>query len=173
VTAFRRRTIGIALSLLVAGQAAAQTPVLDPISIRLLVAHNRERARVGVPPLRWDPQLAASARSYGPTLAALGRLQHSPRWSRPGQRENLVRAARGYYSPEQMVETWIAERRYFTPGMFPAVSTTGNWVDVTHYTTMIWRNTTRMGCAIHSSQTKDFLICRYSPPGNIDGQFVF
>lgn len=167
------RVPALLLSLVTAEAAAAQVaPLLDPFSMRLLVAHNQERARLGVPPLAWDPALAASAASYGPALAAVGRLQHSPRASRPGQRENLWMGTRGAYSPEQMVENWAGERRMFRPGIFPAVSTTGNWLDVSHYTTMIWRTTTRVGCAVHSNASFDYLICRYSPPGNIDGQSV-
>ena len=171
MAAYRLASGAIVLSLL-AAPVVAQPPILDPISMRLLVAHNQERARVGVPPLQWDPALALSARAYGPALAASGRLQHSPRQSRPGQRENLWKGTRGYFAPEQMVGTWVAERRFFRPGVFPAVSSTGNWLDVSHYTTMIWRTTTRVGCAIHSTPATDFLICRYSPPGNIDGHLV-
>lgn len=155
--------------LLLAPPAAAQAPVLDPISMRLLAIHNGERAAVGVPPLAWDPALAAAAASYGPSLAAIGRLQHSPRHLRPGQRENLWMGTTGAYSPEQMVSTWTVEKRIFRPGIFPAVSSTGNWLDVSHYTTMIWRTTTRVGCAIHRTAAWEYLICRYSPPGNIDG----
>jgi uncharacterized protein YkwD len=155
-----------------AAPVAAQAPTIDPISMRLLVAHNTERVRVGVPPLQWDPALAAAAASYGPALAALGRLQHSPKALRPGQRENLWRGTAGAYAPEQMVGTWIAERRYFRPGIYPNVSTSGNWLDVSHYTTMIWRTTTRVGCAIYRDRGIDWLICRYSPPGNIDGRPV-
>jgi hypothetical protein len=70
------------------------------------------------------------------------------------------------------VSTWTAERRFFRAGVFPDVSTTGNWLDVSHYTTMIWRATTRVGCAIHRTPDWEFLICRYSPPGNIDGRPV-
>ena len=142
------------------------------VSARLLAAHNAERARVGVAPLQWDPQLAASAASYGPMLARIGSLQHSPRASRPGQRENLWMGTRGFYSPEQMVGSWIDERRQFRPGIYPNVSKTGNWADVSHYTQLIWRGTTRVGCAIHSTPRHDFLICRYSPPGNRDGWFL-
>ena len=138
----------------------------------LLAAHNRERARVGVAPLQWDPALAAAAASYGPVLAASGQLQHSPRESRPGQRENLWRGSRSAFSAEQMVASWIAESRYFRPGIFPAVSTTGNWLDVSHYTTIVWPTTTRLGCAVYSDRSWDYLICRYSPPGNIEGQKV-
>ena len=152
--------------------AGAQPTVLDPISTRLLVAHNQERIAFGLAPLAWDPALAASAASYGPVLEAWGRLQHSPRDQRPGQRENLWMGTRGAYSPEHMVGSWIAERRYFRSGMFPNVSTSGNWLDVAHYTTMMWPTTTRLGCAIRSTFQWDYLICRYSPPGNADGKRV-
>ena len=157
--------------LALAAPAVAQPPP-DPIAARLLAAHNRERANFGFPPLVWDPLLASSAAAYGPTLASLGTLQHSPRQSRPGQRENLWKGSRGYFTPEQMVGLWIAERRYFRPGIFPNVSTTGNWMDVSHYTQLVWPTTTRLGCAIHSTRSTDFLICRYSPPGNIDGRMI-
>lgn len=166
------KLVSLALALAAAAPAIGQAPALDPISLRLLAAHNAERARVGVPPLAWDPALAASAASYGPVLAALGRIQHSPKDMRPGQRENLWMGTRGAYSPEQMVSTWTGERRFFRPGIFPNVSTTGNWLDVSHYTTLIWPTTTRVGCAIHRTPDWEFLICRYSPPGNIDGRPV-
>lgn len=139
---------------------------------RILAAHNRERARLGIAPLQWDPSLAAAAASYGPTLARLGRLQHSARAWRQGQHENLWMGTRGAFSPEQMVGGWIAERAYYRPGVFPYVSRTGNWADVGHYTQMVWRGTTRVGCAIYPTARWDFLICRYSPPGNIDGRPV-
>lgn len=172
MSAFLKRVLAAIVSTALATPAVAQAPVLDPLSARLLAAHNRERAAVGVPPLQWDPVLAASAASYGPAIAAAGRLQHSPRQTRPGQRENLWMGTRGAFSPEQMIGSWAAEKRMFRRGIFPAVSMTGNWLDVSHYTTMIWRTTSRVGCAIYSSRSWDFLICRYAPPGNIDGRPV-
>src|SRR5918993_2018697 len=95
-------------------------------AVRILDSHNLERARVRVAPLQWDPQLAASAAAYGPMLASNGRLQHSPRAMRPGQRENLWMGTRGFFSPEQMVGTWVDERRQFRPGIYPEVSKTGS-----------------------------------------------
>jgi hypothetical protein len=142
------------------------------LATRLLVAHNLQRAAVGHPPLVWDPQLAAAAASYGPVLASLHRLVHSPRETRPGQRENLAMAAHGIMSPEQLVGLWSREKALLRPGVFPAVSRTGRWEDVAHYTQMVWPTTTRVGCAIHAADM-DYLICRYSPPGNIDGRPVF
>ena len=152
--------------------AAARTPHGGDVAQRLLAAHNRERAAVGAAPLRWDPRLAAAAASYGPALASKGGLEHSPKASRPGQRENLWMGTRGAYSPEQMVGNWAEEKAMLRPGAFPNVSKTGNWLDVAHYTQMIWKGTTHVGCAVHSTRHWDYLICRYSPPGNIDGQRV-
>ncbi len=151
---------------------AASTVSRGDIASRLLAMHNFERARMQAAPLQWDPQLAASAASYGPYLAQIGRLQHSPRAIRPGQRENLWMGTRGAYSPEQMVGSWLDEKRVFHPGVFPNVSRTGNWEDVAHYTQLISKGTTRVGCAIHPGGQWDFLICRYSPPGNVDGEYL-
>jgi hypothetical protein len=155
-----------------AATAASYSRTAIEPAARLLAIHNLERARVKAPPLQWDPQLAAAAASYGTVLARLGRLEHSPRASRRGQRENLWMGPRGIYSPEQMVGGWIAERAMFQPGVFPNVSRTGNWYHVSHYTQMIWKGTTRVGCAIQPAGRTEYLICRYSPPGNIDGKYL-
>ncbi len=145
---------------------------MSNLPVRLLALHNFERERAGVPPLIWDPQLAAAAASYGPALASLPQLAHSPRQSRPGQGENLWMGTAGAYSPEAMVGSWAEERRLFRPGIFPNVATNGQWQDVAHYTQMIWRTTTRVGCALHRTSRWDYLICRYSPAGNVDRQPV-
>ena len=171
-----RRTLsaGALLALTVTAATPAHTAgywtATDTSSARILAAHNRERARVGVAPLRWDPTLAASAASYGPALARVGGLRHSPKADRLGQREHLWMGTRGAYSPEQMVGNWIAEKAYYRNGQFPNVSRTGNWADVAHYTQVVWRGTTHVGCAIYPTRNWDYLICRYSPPGNVGGR---
>lgn len=185
MAAMTRGTFAAAvLWLSLAAPAAARDPLapLPPapkyagatgdLATQLLAAHNRERAAVGHPPLTWDPALAASAASYGPILASIGRLEHSPRESRPGQRENLARAWHGTMSVEGLVGLWSREKLLLRPGLFPAVSRTGRWEDVAHYTQVVWPTTTRVGCAIFSADW-DYLICRYSPPGNLDGKPVF
>ena len=156
------------------GAAAAVSVEAEASSVpaRILAMHNRERAAVGAPPLSWDPALAASAASYGPTLAAMGRLAHSPRESRPGQRENLSMGSASHFGLEDLVGFWVEEKAHFQPGTFPNVSRTGHWKDVAHYTQMIWKGTTNVGCAMHVAGGRNYLICRYSPPGNADGRPV-
>ena len=81
-----------------------------------------------------------------------------------------VQGTRGAYRYSEMVDAWVAEKRYFKNGVTPDFSTTGNYEDVAHYTQIIWRGSTAVGCALASSASDDYLVCRYSPPGNVVGQ---
>jgi hypothetical protein len=169
------RALLACMAFALASAASAQPVAKDAmgdLAWRVLAAHNRERSAVGAPPLRWDAELAAHAASYGPVLARLGTLVHSRRESRPGERENLAMAWHGTMSPEGLVGMWSKEKQLLQPGLFPAVSRTGQWEDIAHYTQMVWPTTTRVGCAIYAADW-DYLICRYSPPGNIDGKPIF
>lgn len=131
-----------------------------------LNAHNRERAAFGSAPLEWDPQLAVQASAYADELARIGCLAHSPEARRPGQGENLWMGSHGAYRPQTMIASWSNEKRLFRHGVFPAISRTGNWADVSHYTQMVWPTTTRLGCGQASSPRWDVLVCRYIPSGN-------
>ena len=145
---------------------AAQFPA------RVLAAHNAERVRAGVVPLVWDNALGSAAAAYAQQMAMTGRLEHSNRRARPGTGENLWMGTHGAFPIEAMVGAWASEKRWFVPGIFPNNSLTGNWVDVGHYTQMIWPTTQRVGCALASTPRVDYLVCRYSGAGNIDGRAV-
>ena len=110
--------------------------------------------------------------TFAAELARTDRWGHSPKSWRPGQGENLWMGTRGAYSVDGMIGGWLSERKWFRPGVFPAVSRTGKWSDVGHYTQMVTRNSTRIGCAIRSSRQWDYLVCHYDPSGNIDGRPV-
>ena len=168
--------ISVVCSLLAAAAAsspaAAQSLFAAGFPARILAAHNPERARAGVPPLVWDNALGTAAANYATQMAMSGRFAHSDRSLRRGTGENLWMGTRGAFSVETMVGGWASEKRFFTPGVFPNNSRTGNWEDVGHYTQMIWPTTTRVGCALASTQRIDYLVCRYAGAGNIDGRPV-
>ncbi|WP_082836022.1 CAP family protein [Croceicoccus bisphenolivorans] len=140
---------------------------------RLLEAHNSERRRMGVPELRWSPKLAAQAQAYARKLSKGNSLVHASNAERGGAGENLWAGRAGFYTAEEMIEGMIDEKRHFTKGDFPKVSRTGQWRDVGHYTQLIWRDTTEMGCAVVPGGGNDWLVCRYWPAGNIYGKPVF
>ena len=132
--------------------------------------HNDARRAFGVMPVAWNEELANEASAYARSMAATGIYGHD---QTPGRRkrmgENLWRGARGVFSYETMVGVMVDERRLFRAGVFPAVSSTGSWHDVAHYTQIVWPATTEIGCGLASSATSDYLVCRYAPTGNKDG----
>jgi hypothetical protein len=151
--------------------AAYPAPMTTP-SGALLRAHNSARAAAGVGTLTWDPQLEARAAEYARFLARRNIFVHSSRESRGGTGENLWMGTHGAFSIDSMFGGWLSEGREFRPGIFPAVSRTGNWHEVGHYTQIVWPQTRRVGCAIASNRSFDFLVCHYWPSGNVHGQPV-
>jgi Cysteine-rich secretory protein family len=154
---------------------AAAAPVVEPVGPsfedRILAAHNIERQSVGQPPLRWSVKLEAGAKAWADHQAATSTFEHADEV--PGQQpqgETLWMGTKDAYSPEQMVGAWIDEKKLFKPGFFPNVSTTGNWVDVGHYSQVIWYKTVEIGCAKAANQKDDYLVCRYFPSGNWDAE---
>lgn len=136
----------------------------------VLGAQNEARDRFGVPALEWSDELAAEAMGHAQYMARTGIYGHD---QTPGRRkkagENLWRGQRGVFSYNVMIGVMIDEARYFRPGVFPDNSRTGDWLQVAHYTQIVWPTTTKVGCALASSATTDYFVCRYSPTGNKDG----
>ncbi len=139
----------------------------------VLSAHNAARSRFGVGHLAWNDELAAGAMAHAQFMASTGIYGHD---RTPGRRkkagENLWRGSRGVYSYDVMVGVMVDEARHFQPGAFPSNSRTGNWLDVAHYTQIVWPTTTEIGCALASSPTIDYFVCRYAPTGNKDGVYL-
>jgi hypothetical protein len=166
------RRIAAALLLCIAGPASAVQNFAAQFPARILATHNRERAALGVPPLVWDNDLGTGAAAWAQQLALTNRFEHSDRKARRGIGENLWMGTHGAYSVEAMVGGWLSEKRMFMPGVFPNTSSSGNWIESAHYTQVIWPTTIRIGCALASNGRTDYLVCRYSPAGNIDGRWV-
>lgn len=160
-------------AFLLASMAAA---VLGPSAFaqslpeEMLALHNSERAQVGVPPLSWSETLASDAQRWANHLAATGQFAHAGSDENPDSGENLAAGGAGSFTAAQLAQLWADEKAYFRYGNFPELSTDGNWATVGHYTQVIWRNTTEIGCALATGSGSDYLVCRYNPPGNYSGQ---
>jgi hypothetical protein len=174
----------LALALCIAAPAAAATlpnPNWPAAADRgdtllrdtVLSAHNRARADFGVPALAWSDELAAGAMTHAQYMVATGIYGHD---QTPGRRkksgENLWRGQRGLFSYQVMIGSMLAEARHFRPGAFPDNSVNGDWSKVAHYTQIVWPTTTEVGCALASSSTTDYFVCRYAPTGNKDGFYL-
>ena len=138
----------------------------------MLAGHNEARRLYGSAPLAWDEALARDAAIYARQLARTNRFEHDRQRRTPRQGENLFMGTRGAYSHADMIRLLVEERRYFRPGRFPNVSTSGSVWQVGHYTQIIGPTSRRFGCAVVANRTNDYLVCRYLPAGNIVGTML-
>jgi pathogenesis-related protein 1 len=140
-----------------------------------LAAHSRVRAHVGLPPLAWDDDLARLATEWAQHICQGGRsfgaFEHRPqRAGGPG--ENLWMGATtetSIYPVSAAVNDWAGERRYFD-------AETGRCQggECRHYTQLVWRGTTQVGCGMATCPDGDFnatvWVCNYAPAGNVIGE---
>ena len=159
-------------AMLLAWAAPSRSHGGNSFQAQLLLAHNIERQSFNAAPMIWDSKLALDAGAYAAELAGTGHWRHSSPDRRAGQGENLWMGTRAAFSLADMIGSWSSEKRNFRPGVFPNVSRNGYWHGVGHYTQIVWPTTTHVGCGLRSSAEWDYLVCRYSSPGNIIGDRI-
>ncbi len=140
----------------------------------ILRIHNSERAakNVNVPALVWSASLAADAQSYAEHLNSLGYSCCTtllPHATGTGQGENLAWGPPGY-SPAAGAQGWANEKSNYKGGPITREDFAPGVPMIGHYTQMVWKNTSEVGCGTSSSDRMDILVCRYSQPGNYVGQ---
>ena len=162
--------ISILLLSLSRGIAQSGTPQYkDPAFIEAVLSqHNTYRADLRLPALTWSPALALDALAWAQKLAKTGDGQHD-RSIVGKEGENIWWGSTGAYSYTDMVGFWGNEKKDFVYGTFPDCRTSRRAI-VGHYTQIVWKNTTSVGCAVVSNGSTDFLVCRYGPAGNIIGE---
>lgn len=133
----------------------------ESLEQQFLQAHNDVRSAVGVPPLRWSADLATYAADWAQTLANRGAFEHRPK-NRYG--ENLYMIRGGPTNAAQVVRSWAEERKNYNARTNKCSGVCG------HYTQLVWRNTTAVGCAMAPRGNRQIWVCNYDPPGNWRGQ---
>jgi hypothetical protein len=150
-------------------------PGADPEPGRLAgitAGHNLARAMIPVPPLLWDPAVAATAQAYADRCV----YSHS---GADGLGENLAAFAPPGSTAASAVQTWVDERGDYDAGANRCAA----GKSCGHYTQVVWRSTTRLGCAVATCDRNspfgasfprwDLWVCNYAPPGNFVGQRPF
>lgn len=143
----------------------------DPTSAAWLKEHNDVRAGAqptpspALPALTWSAQAASVASAWAANC----------NWSHNKNRGNYgenISAATYPQTPADVVASWAKEAANYDYATNGCAGVCG------HYTQIVWRNTTAVGCAIQkcttgspfSSGTWYFAVCDYSPPGNWNGE---
>uniref|UniRef100_H2Z4W2 ShKT domain-containing protein n=1 Tax=Ciona savignyi TaxID=51511 RepID=H2Z4W2_CIOSA len=139
-----------------------------------LYTHNYYRCLHGVPPLRLSSELKSSAQYYANSMAADGKLgYHSLKPSVIGIEraatvgENLAwrMQPNNRYNIEQAAADWYAEGLYYDYNQ-PESSTKE------HFTQMIWKDTTEVGCAVSQIGAQIYAVAQYKLAGNIPGLYA-
>ena len=159
-----------------AGTAAAATPsqVTAQDQATILADHNTYRAEVHVPPLVWDARLAQDAQAWVESLAARGGdLDHGPETDplsghAKGEGENLFLGR----PTGQVAAGWYEEKEVFDADD-DKTTDSPNWEDFGHYTQMVWRSTTKVGCGTVAGPMGQLTSCRYSAPGNYPNELPY
>ncbi|KAM6575223.1 hypothetical protein CsatA_023550 [Cannabis sativa] len=133
---------------------------------QFLTPHNILRSKLGLPPLRWSKRLANYAYWWANQRRGDCSLVHSG----GDYGENLFWGSGKNWSPGDAVADWGDERRYYD---YHSNSCIDNQ-ECLHYTQMVWRHTTMVGCAKVTCWNGDiFISCNYDPHGNVIGQRPF
>lgn len=146
----------------------------DPAALGALQVHNCARKTVdpaaspSIPSLVWDATVASTAQSWadGCVFAHGGHV---------GLGQNLYGAAEGATLTLAVASNaWASEE----PDYQYATNTCPGAL-CGHYTQMVWRATTQLGCGQKQCTTGspfggfpnwNFIVCDYNPPGNYSGQ---
>ena len=129
-----------------------ENPILD--------FHNKMRAKHGACPLIWDEGLASEARTHVDSCI------YSHGGNAPGHGQNIADVWRDEL---QGPELWYSEvdavravrdnpNLYFDAGG--------------HFTAMVWKSTTHLGCASKKCGDRIIQACHYRPAGNMLGEYA-
>lgn len=145
----------------------------SPNAQAYLDPHNTARAAHGANPVTWDDNLAALAQQWVNGC----KFEHSggSLSSDFGYGENLA-AGTGEYPIADAVTSWVNEGStydYNNPGFS---------MDTGHFTQVVWKSTTAIGCAYQDCPNAGAVFpnydgnwrihsCMYTPPGNMEGDY--
>jgi uncharacterized protein YkwD len=152
-----------------AGPPAEEPPGL----VGVTEAHNVARAEKGVPPLVWDPELAAVAQAWADACidetAPAGLVDHNDGRSDnyPGYVGENIYGSSGSASGVAAVSSWLNEEQYYDYDSNSCSHVCG------HYTQVMWAASTKLGCGINVCEGLTYsgtIVCNYSPGGNSGGR---
>jgi hypothetical protein len=124
-------------------------PILTPAQINRIAVHGHTRAIQPGEVLGTLVHSTGAFKDYGENL--------SDRSSSGGP---------STISTADLLQGWVDEKNGYTVAPFNLDRDQAH----THYTQMVWKTTTQVGCGTATSGNSVYLACRYSPPGNMQGE---
>ncbi|KIJ49933.1 hypothetical protein M422DRAFT_777265 [Sphaerobolus stellatus SS14] len=128
--------------------------------------HNYYRALYGAPPVSWSNSLYPGAQAWA---------NHCRFKDQSGYfGENLAAGSASNYDFQNALMEWMAESKKYNwnhPGFSPSIG---------HFTQIVWKSTKEVACAVAScppgaifpTLPAHYVVCRYTPTGNVIGYFA-
>ncbi|XP_051196110.1 pathogenesis-related protein 1-like [Lolium perenne] len=157
----------LAAVLLLALASAMLVTAQDTLQ-EILDAHNTVRANVGVPPLMWDDTVATYADAFAQKRSADCLPIFSPLGHPYG--ENVFVGTGSEWNMLDAVNLWVSQKQYYDHATNTCSAPSGQSCDA--YKQVVWRDTKAIGCqgVVCDGNAGVYIICDYSPPGNVVGQ---
>lgn len=131
--------------------------------------HNKVRADVRSPQLKWSEDLAWYAQLWADHLAIDCKLEHRPSGGPWAQKhgENIFWGGGENYTALDASESWYSEIKDYKYGKL----NNNNWYKTGHYTQMVWKKTTHVGMGVaYCKSGAQLIVANYNPPGNYMGE---
>lgn len=132
----------------------------------ITAAHNAVRADVGVAGMTWNSELAALATGF----IADCQFEHSGQNERSGVAgfdyigENLFSSGGFQPTGQEITDAWASEKADYNYENNSCNGVCG------HYTQIVWRSSTDLGCAMKECGGGYIVSCEYGPGGNFIGE---
>lgn len=158
------------------GSEEVAPEALNGFQRELLEAHNLVRAQArtesgeALPPLKWSAEAEKVAAAWAEECT----FEHNQKRGHLG--ENLSAGTMGKWTPREVVLDWASEAEDYDY----ATNTCAQDKVCGHYTQLVWRETTHVGCVMKvctknspwGAQVSEWKlwVCNYAPPGNVEGE---
>ncbi|EDQ99604.1 uncharacterized protein LACBIDRAFT_334862 [Laccaria bicolor S238N-H82] len=146
----------------------------DTFANQVVAQHNAARAKYGAQPITWNSALYNNTLAYAKKCVFEHRNIFCCRLLVLMFEPKKAAGSWDTYGIVDAVNDWMSEAPdydYNHPGFSEGTG---------HFTQVVWKSTTQVACAvascpagtIFSDYASQYVICRYTPPGNYDGEFA-
>ncbi|CAK1366996.1 Cell wall protein PRY3 [Cercospora beticola] len=150
-------------------------------SARAVLHHNLHRSNHSATNVTWDDDLASSAKK----VADLCIFEHKMDVDGGNYGQNLAAGVPADNITSVITDLWYGGEVSLYPawGRNPSQSEMSNFVQWGHFTQLVWKNTTIIGCATTDCSSQGgvastggnvepyLTVCHYKGPGNYAGQY--
>ena len=148
------------------------TEAIEEFRRYMLDAHNEWRIAYGLPLYNRENYLEVSSNEWVKHMWDIKTMIHS---HNPMVGENLAWRSENITDLKTLTyalyKQWSDEIFHFSNNKVPYTSTDG--YPTGHISQILWKTSTKLGCSMYGKDTTYYVVCHYSPVGNIFGMTPF